>query len=116
MDRARFSRSRQAGGYTLLHSFDGADGSEPDAGLVLGSDGDFYGDTALGGANVSCSCGTIFKISPTGTLATLHSFDVTDGYAPFAPLVQGADGSFYGTTSGGRGEHHVQRNRMRNGI
>ncbi len=87
-----------SGGYTVLHSFGGADGSEPDAGLVLGSDGNFYGDTATGGANVSCLCGTIFKISPTGMLTTLHSFGYSDGDGPFAPMVQGTDGSFYGTT------------------
>ena len=87
-----------SGRYNVLHSFNGADGSEPDAGLVLGSDGNFYGDTALGGANGSCLCGVLFKISPTGTLTVLHSFDFTDGDGPSAPMVQGSDGSFYGTT------------------
>lgn len=88
------------GAFTVIHSFDGTDGSYPDAGLVLGSDGNFYGTTSFGGAANSClgQCGTIFKITPSGTLTTLHSFEGDDGDAPFAPLVQGTDGSFYGTT------------------
>jgi uncharacterized repeat protein (TIGR03803 family) len=91
------------GAFTVIHSFDGTDGSFPDAGLVLGSDGNFYGTTSFGGAANSClgQCGTVFKITPSGTLTTLHSFDGDDGDAPFAPLVQGTDGSFYGTTAFG---------------
>jgi uncharacterized repeat protein (TIGR03803 family) len=42
----------------------------------------------------------VFKITLTGTLTTLHSFDSTDGDAPRA-LVQGTDGNFYGTTTQG---------------
>jgi uncharacterized repeat protein (TIGR03803 family) len=49
-----------------------------------------------GGANKAD--GTIFKITPSGKLATLHSFDSTDGKQPYACLVQGTNGDFYGTT------------------
>ncbi len=85
------------GALTVIHSFDGTvgDGSSPDAGLVLGTDGNLYGTTFSGGAN---SEGTVFKITPTGTLTLLHSFDGADGLFPDAPLVQGTDGNFYGTT------------------
>jgi uncharacterized repeat protein (TIGR03803 family) len=96
------------GTVTTLHSFDNRDGLFPLAGLIQGTDGNFYGTTQYGGAN-SCSdvggqvftCGTIFKITPSGTLTTLHSFDGTDGELPEASLVQGADGNFYGTTYAG---------------
>ena len=44
---------------------------DPYAGLVQGSDGNFYGTTIAGGAN---SEGTVFKITPSGTLTTLYSF------------------------------------------
>jgi len=72
----------------------------PQAGLVLGSDGNFYGTTSVGGTNGD---GTVFKITPTGTEAVVYSFgsSVTDGQVPDAPLIQGSDGNFYGTTATG---------------
>jgi len=76
-------------------NFDGANGAYPGAPLIQGTDGNFYGTTAKGGAN---GYGTVFKITPAGTLTTLHSFDGTDGYEPLAGLVQASDGNFYGTT------------------
>jgi uncharacterized repeat protein (TIGR03803 family) len=88
---------------TTLHSFDVTDGATPWAGLVQGTNGNFYGTTNQGG-DLTCEapygCGTVFKITPTGTLTTLHIFEGTDGYASFAGLVQGRDGNFYGTASG----------------
>jgi len=90
-----------SGTLTTLHSFDGTDGSNPVAGLVQGTDGNFYGTTNHGGNNSTCNgCGTIFKITPSGTLTSLHSFDGTDGREPFGGLVQATDGNFYGTTYG----------------
>jgi len=89
---------------TTLYSFcsqsNCADGSNPFA-LVQGSDGNFYGATSQHGANGD---GTVFKITPSGTLTTLHSFNGTDGECPIAALAQGSDGNFYGTTpEGGSG-------------
>ena len=85
---------------TTLHSFNGGDGRSPEAALVQGSDGNFYGTTVLGGAHFR---GTVFKIDATGSLTTLHSFSGSpgDGAVPFAGLVQGSDGNFYGTTASG---------------
>jgi uncharacterized repeat protein (TIGR03803 family) len=90
---------------TSLYSFTGGvDGNLPSGALVMGSDGNFYGTTFNGGTNGE---GTIFKISPTGSFLSLYSFSVgTDGGNnvggnPNAALVQGSDGNFYGTTSGG---------------
>jgi uncharacterized repeat protein (TIGR03803 family) len=65
---------------------------------VQGSDGNFYGTTYAGGANGD---GTVFKITPSGTLTTLYNFAGSDGVAPLAGLVQGSDGNFYGTTQQG---------------
>ena len=80
---------------TLL-SFDGANGSEPWGGLVQGRDGSFYGTTSFGGAYGS---GTVFRMTPTGTLTTLHSFGPdSDGAVPQAGLTLGTDGLLYGTT------------------
>jgi len=83
---------------TTLYSFTGgSDGAGPNAPLVQGSDGNFYGTTSQGGRN---GWGTVFKITPRdGVLTNLHSFQgVSDGGLPSAPLVQGSDGYFYGTT------------------
>jgi len=99
----------QSGALTTLYAFCGqancTDGDVPIAGLVQGNDGNFYGTTSYGGAysNSSCGfgCGTVFRITPRGTLTTLHSFDGSDGYSPYAGLIRAADGSFYGTTASG---------------
>jgi uncharacterized repeat protein (TIGR03803 family) len=90
------------GTLTTLHSFDGTDGELPEAALVLGADGNFYGTTEAG-ANGACDggCGTAFKMTPSGTLTTLHSFDSTDGANPEAGLIRATDGNFYGTTYAG---------------
>ena len=91
-----------AGKLRTLHSFcsqaNCADGEYPYAGMVQGTDENFYGTTFLGGANGS---GTVFKMSPSGTLTTLHSFDLADGENPAAALIQATDGDFYGTTAFG---------------
>src|SRR5215472_16632340 len=85
---------------TTLHSFNGGDGLSPEATLVQGSDGNFYGTTPLGGAQAK---GTVFKIDAAGTLTTLHSFSgfPGDGATPVGGLVQGSNGNFYGTTVSG---------------
>ena len=87
---------------TNLHSFHySVDGGYPYAGLVLGSDGNFYGTTSSGGTG---NFGTVFRITPSGVLTTIHSFTNTPGESAFPSylgLVQGSDGNFYGTTLGG---------------
>jgi len=92
-----------SGKLTTVHSFKGSDGANPAAGLTLGTDGNFYGTTVYGGASTKCSsgCGTVFQITPGGTLTTLHSFVYTDGAYPSNSLVQGTDGNFYGTANNG---------------
>jgi uncharacterized repeat protein (TIGR03803 family) len=92
-------RISPTGIFTNLYSFSGSDGAEPYAGLVRGSDGNFYGTTFLGGVS---NIGTVFRISPSGSFTNLYSFiSGFPGDGPYAGLVQGSDGNFYGTTSGG---------------
>jgi uncharacterized repeat protein (TIGR03803 family) len=97
---------------TTLHTFGAVesfgvstDGEAPLAALVQGADGNFYGTTNEGGTNHACDngCGTVFKITPGGTLTTLSSFVnyPSDGINPTAAPIQGTDGNFYGTNSSG---------------
>lgn len=87
-------RMTTEGSLTTLFTFHGTDGSGP-LGLLLASDGNFYGTTSGGGA---FNDGTVFRMTPNGMVTTLVSFAGTNGANPQAELVQGADGHFYGTT------------------
>jgi len=97
-----------SGMLTTLHIFDYTDGANPEAGLIQATDGNFYGTMFGGGTctNFGSACGTVFKITPTGTLTTLHSLANTDGAGP-NKLVQATNGTFYGTTlRGGKIVYH----------
>ena len=98
-------RISPSGDYTNLYSFGSSpsDGTGPQAGLVQGSDGNFYGTTTFGGTSVF-PCGTLFRISPSGNYTNFYSFVSYPGNGggnPQAELVQGIDGNFYGTTTFG---------------
>jgi uncharacterized repeat protein (TIGR03803 family) len=94
------------GTLTTLYNFcsqaNCADGEYPLATLIQATDGNFYGTTEFGGAGTACNfgggCGTVFKITPGGTLTVLYSFNGNDGSLPDGALIQGTDGNFYGTT------------------
>jgi uncharacterized repeat protein (TIGR03803 family) len=94
------------GSLTTLHSFypSFTAGRLPYAGLVLGTDENFYGTTSSGTTSkngTGSGCGTVFKVTPLGTITTLHIFhNAIDGCDPYAPLIQATDGNFYGTTPG----------------
>jgi uncharacterized repeat protein (TIGR03803 family) len=102
------------GTLTTLYSFCSqsscTDGANPNGSLLQATDGGFYGTTSYGGVGTYCpisgGCGTIFRITPTGTLTTLYSFcpqsgGCKDGANPTGALLQAANGDFYGTTSSG---------------
>jgi|CZKH01.1.fsa_nt_gi uncharacterized repeat protein (TIGR03803 family) len=88
------------------------DGANPSSVLVQAANGNLYGTTAEGGTGAACpvfyGCGTIFEITPTGTLTTLYSFCSQSGCAdganlsnlegPQPALIQATDGNLYGTT------------------
>ena len=81
---------------TTLHSFAANEGASPYGGLTQGSDGNFYGTTEQGG---SSGVGTVFKMTPAGSVTVLHLFTGDDGANPQTSLIQTTDGSFYGTTT-----------------
>jgi uncharacterized repeat protein (TIGR03803 family) len=113
-----------AGLLSVLYSFPydvatstAPDGWFPQAGLVQGKDGNFYGVATEGGTGgEACAdttglsgCGTVFKLTPSGTLTVLHSFCggsgcgslATDGAEPTGRMVFAANGDLYGTTQVG---------------
>jgi uncharacterized repeat protein (TIGR03803 family) len=92
------------GPLTTFYSFTGgADGFSPAGGLVQGADENFYGVTTYYKKQNFILPGTIFKVSTNGTLTTLHTLALFDGYYPVAGLLEGLDGNFYGTTYAGAG-------------
>jgi uncharacterized repeat protein (TIGR03803 family) len=97
--------------YTIVYSFAGSpDGAKPTASLIdVG--GKLYGTTSEGGLSTSydncreqqSSCGTVFRVTTSGTEKVLHRFGFQDdGGAPLAGLVD-VGGMLYGTTTVGGG-------------
>jgi uncharacterized repeat protein (TIGR03803 family) len=90
-----------SGSFTVLHTFAGgtSDGWNPEGSLVEGTDGNFYGVTTKLGSNE----GTVYRMTPSGQITVLHIFTgaASDGEDPLGSLIQGSDGSFYGTTEFG---------------
>ncbi|HSI60792.1 MAG TPA: choice-of-anchor tandem repeat GloVer-containing protein [Ideonella sp.] len=89
--------------FNSLHSFNGGTdpstgGAQPFAGLVRAPDGNFYGTSQVGGSN---DVGTVYRMTPDGTVTTVHSFGPTGGNTPVGNLTVGSDGALYGTTSAG---------------
>jgi uncharacterized repeat protein (TIGR03803 family) len=87
---------------SILYSFGGStgDAAAPE-GLMPRANGTFYGTSLAGGTN---GLGSVFTLSPSGQESVLYSFNdavVPDGIHPHAPLIQGSDGNFYGTTNQG---------------
>jgi uncharacterized repeat protein (TIGR03803 family) len=87
---------------TVLHYFDGTDGSAPDSKLIFDKAGNLYGTTPVGGQD---NLGTVFKLAPNAsgswTTTILQEFNGTDGANPSGGLIFGATGSLYGTTAVG---------------
>jgi uncharacterized repeat protein (TIGR03803 family) len=90
-------------GLTNLYIFQGGisgpDGGTPTGGLIVGTDGNYYGTTWYGGTGG----GTLFKVTPDGTESIVYAFSGSqDGQLPAKPI-QGTDGNFYGTAYWGGG-------------
>lgn len=88
-----------AGSESVIYGFTGADLSS--GSLVIDSSGNLYGTIRYGGAN---NVGSIFEVSQTGTLTTLHDFvkkGRKDGYYPLAGMIMDGSGNLYGSTSRG---------------
>jgi uncharacterized repeat protein (TIGR03803 family) len=99
------------GAYSVLHAFTGgSDGGVPYGGVIADAQGNLYGATLVGGNLGLCDytvgdgkgCGVLYKLSPTGTLTTLHTFTGgSDGAAPTSRLIADCKGNLYGTAEFG---------------
>jgi uncharacterized repeat protein (TIGR03803 family) len=108
-DQGTVFKYTPSGTLTTIYNFNGTDGYFPSGPLVQATNGYFYGATQFGGTEANCpysnGCGTVFKMTPAGTLTTLYSFcsasGCPDGDSPVGALVQAANGDLYGATFGG---------------
>jgi uncharacterized repeat protein (TIGR03803 family) len=102
-----------AGQFSLLHTFSAGptatnfDGGLPAASLMQARDGNLYGTTSAFGDQ---GFGTIFRITLQGVFTTMYSFNDNvmganpfDSANPAGPLVEGPDGTLYGTAAQGGG-------------
>jgi len=87
------------GALTTFAVLTGTNGGNPQSGLVLAGDGNFYGTSPEGGTN---SNGNVFRVTPAGVVTSLISFDFAAlGGLPTAGLTLGPDGNLYGLTQFG---------------
>lgn len=98
-----FRMNRDGGGYTNLHSFvpTANSGWQPYGPVLEGADTLLYGTTPAGGAS---GVGTLFRMNRTGGAYTvLYTFTGTaaSGANPYGGLIQGSNGTLYGTTANG---------------
>jgi len=101
-----------AGDFALLYTFQNGrtdEGIGP-VGVMQARDGSLWGATSGGGGpavafltnrSPNPYMGSVFKLAPDRRVTTLHRFNGVDGATPLHPLIEGADGYLYGTTSGG---------------
>jgi uncharacterized repeat protein (TIGR03803 family) len=98
-----FKMNTNGSGFTVLHGFTNSpnDGAGPGGALLLGRDGALYGTTGSGG---TYDAGTVFKLNTDGSgYKVIYNFGQGNTAGPLAALVQGSDGTLYGTTYGGYG-------------
>ncbi len=94
-----FKLNTKTSQYSVVHTFTGADGSQPTAALLPDGQGNFYGTTNIGGAH---GFGTVFKLTAAGTLTTLYSFtNGADGSYPYGGLAIDPSGNLYGAATRG---------------
>src|SRR5262249_28450733 len=90
-------RLSPSGAFVVLHNFSPGESFGSTSGLLLASDGNFYGTGKLSGS--------VFRLTPQGAVSVLAALtDPPDGALPEGSVIQGSDGNLYTTTfSGGIG-------------
>ena len=90
-------RVNPSGDFSTFFTFDPGKYANPY--LTAGSDANLYGSTPDG-------FGTVYRVDPSGTLTTLHSFSGSDGAQPIGGLAEGPGPEFWGVTAAGGGADH----------
>jgi uncharacterized repeat protein (TIGR03803 family) len=92
----------QAQTFSVLLTFNGANGAGPDGGVLLDDAGNIYGTTVLGGTG-RCpeGCGVVYMLNSAVRQVGVVSFDGSDGSVPRAGLLRDASGNLFGTTANG---------------
>ena len=94
-----FEVAASSGTITTLASFTGANGANPNGGLIEDSSGNLFGTTSYGGPSGD---GTVFEVADgSGTITTLASFTGNNGANPSGGLIEDSSGNLFGTTNGG---------------
>ena len=87
---------------TTLYNFSGTAESYPSYGLILATDGNFYGTVGGGSANL----GALFRITPDGVYTVVYNFQgLDDGAYPAYSPIQASDGNLYGAAGGVYGQN-----------
>ena len=99
------ARAQDPPSYTVIHTFTGADGEYPWAGVIRDFAGNLYGTTFLGGDLNQCGgsgCGVVFKLNRRNEETVLYRFEGgTDGAGPAMDLLRDQAGNLYSTTHTG---------------
>lgn len=94
-----FKLNKDGTAFLIVHDFNFADpssGAIPKARIIEGADGRLYGTASVGGLNYG---GIIYSINKDGSaFLKLHDFVLSGGVDSEAGLLEGSDGSLYGTT------------------
>ncbi len=97
-DGTVFELAKGSGTITVLASFNGTNGAEPEAGLLMDGSGNLYGTASIGGTS---NDGTVFELAKGGgTITALASFNGSNGADPQDALIMDGSGNLYGTASG----------------
>jgi uncharacterized repeat protein (TIGR03803 family) len=89
----------QAQTFSVLFTFDGQDGLNPNAGLVRDDTGNLYGTTYLGGTFTN---GLVFKLDKSDSETVLLNFNGgSDGGVPSSGLILDKAGNLYGPADQG---------------
>ncbi len=99
-----------AGVLTTLYSFcsqpNCIDGTDPNSGMMLATNGNFYGYARFGGVSIlGFGQGTMYQLTPGGKLTTFYLFcsltNCADAAIPQGSPIQATNGNLYGVTGAG---------------